>query len=300
MELSQLLNEIRAHYEKLLTRNQIETVLSTRIQLEEDISKKMDKDEEALKAAQAELKEARRQWYHLQVEIESLHAVIYIKQERGLEHSLHASEQHYQTQLQDLEAVIERLEKELQEVRRGIEKQLQEHEMLLNTKMRLEQEIATYRRLLEKEEIRYYGCIQGEKKEEKPTTSRVGFVLPSAIINEISFSTKVPQKYENEKVETVTKQAILNGNIVKESTEAHGTIQTEKVDEVIKEWEGSFFKDNPRLRKKSVSLRFDLHLAATDEGCLQTKQDNLPDIEVRLIMRRSCSIPSIKPPSAAN
>ncbi|KAM7066867.1 keratin-like protein KRT222 [Molossus nigricans] len=294
MELSQLLNEIRANYEKLLTRNQIETVLSTRIQLEEDISKKMDKDEEALKAAQAELKEARRQWHHLQVEIESLHAV-----ERGLENSLHASEQHYQMQLQDLEAVIEGLEKELQDVRRGIEKQLQEHEMLLNTKMRLEQEIATYRRLLEKEEIRYYGCIQGGKKEKKPT-SRVGFVLPSAIINEISFSTKVPQKCENEKVETVTKQAILNGNIVKEGTGAHGPIQTEKVDEVIKEWEGSFFKDNPRLRKKSVSLRFDLHLAATDEGCLQTKQGNLPDIEVRLIMRRSCSIPSIKPPSAAN
>lgn len=38
----------------------------------------MDKDEEALKAAQAELKEARRQWHHLQVEIESLHAVVRI------------------------------------------------------------------------------------------------------------------------------------------------------------------------------------------------------------------------------
>ncbi|XP_021034062.1 keratin-like protein KRT222 isoform X1 [Mus caroli] len=294
MELSQLLNEIRANYEQLLTRNQIETVLSTRIQLEEDITKKMDKDGEALKAAQAELKEARRQCHHLQVEIESLHAV-----ERGLENSLQASEQHYQMQLQDLESVIGRLEKELQEVRRGIEKQLREHEMLLNTKMRLEQEIATYRRLLEQEEIRYYGCIQGEKKEEKPTKSKVGFLLPSAIINEISFSTKVSQKYENENMETVTKQAVVNGD-VKESAEAHGTIQTEKVDEVIKEWEGSFFKDNPRLRKKSVSLRFDLHLAATDEGCLESRQDNLPDIEVRLIMRRSCSIPSIKPPPGTN
>lgn len=67
------------------------------------------------------------------------------------------------------------------------------------------------------------------------------------------------------------------------------------MDEVIKEWEGSFFKDNPRLRKKSVSLRFDLHLAATEEGCLHTKNKTLPDIEVRLVMRRSCSIPSIKP-----
>lgn len=93
---------------------------------------------------------------------------IYIKQERGLENSLHASEQHYQMQLQDLEAVIEGLEKELQEVRRGIEKQLQEHEMLLNTKMRLEQEIATYRRLLEKEEIRYlipYAVVNGKWPE---------------------------------------------------------------------------------------------------------------------------------------
>ncbi|XP_028930428.1 keratin-like protein KRT222 isoform X1 [Ornithorhynchus anatinus] len=285
MELSQLLNEIRANYARLLTRNQIETVLSTRIQLEEDVNQKMDRDVEALKAARAELKQARREWHHLQVEIESLHAV-----ERGLENSLHASEQNHQLQLQDLEAVIEGLEKELQEVRHGIEKQLQEHEVLLNAKMRLEQEIATYRRLLEKEEIRYYGSIQAGKEDVKPSTSRVGFILPS----------DVTHKPGNEKVETVTTQAVLNGSIVKESAEARGTIQTEKVDEVIKEWEGSFFKDNPHLRKKSVSLRFDLHLAATDEGCLQTKQDNLPDIEVRLIMRRSCSIPSIKPASSAN
>ncbi|XP_003467138.2 keratin-like protein KRT222 isoform X1 [Cavia porcellus] len=292
MEPSRLLREIRAHRAQLLSSNQIEAVLSARMQLEDDISKKMDQDEEALKAARAELKEARRQWYHLQVEIESLHAV-----ERGLESSLQASEQQHQMQLQDLEAVIEGLETELQDLRRGIERQLQEHELLLNTKMRLEQEIATYRRLLEQEEIRYYGCIQGEKKEPKPTTSRVGFVLPSAIINEISFSTKLSQKYEDENVEMVTKQATLNGNMAKESAKAHGTVQTEKVDEVIKEWEGSFFKDNPRLRKKSVSLRFDLHLAAADEGCAQAGQDSLPDIEVRLVMRRSCSIPSIQRPA---
>lgn len=42
----------------------------------------MDKDEEALRAAQAELKEARRQWHHLQVEIESLHAVVSLSPEQ--------------------------------------------------------------------------------------------------------------------------------------------------------------------------------------------------------------------------
>ncbi|XP_065278875.1 keratin-like protein KRT222 [Emys orbicularis] len=290
MELSLLLNEIRANYEMLLTRNQIETVLSTRTQLEEATSERMDKDEEALKAARAELSEARRQWHHMQIEIESLQAV-----ERGLESCLHASEQQYQMQLQNLKAEIEGLEKELQQVRRGIEKQLQKHEILLNTKMRLEQEIATYRSLLEEEENRFHFSTHDRKDDRKPTTSKIAFIPPSSDIFAFSFTAGAIKKHEDEKVEKLTKQAILNGNIVKESAEAHGTIQTEKVDEVIKEWEGSFFKDNPHLRKKSVSLRFDLHLAATDDGCLQTKQNNLPDIEVRLVMRRSCSIPSIKP-----
>ncbi|NWS63344.1 KT222 protein, partial [Chunga burmeisteri] len=242
----------------------------------------MDKDAEALKAARAELCEARRQWHHMQIEIESLHAV-----EKGLERSLRATEQQYHMQLQNLEAEIECLEKELLEVRRGIEKQLQEHEILLNTRMKLEEEIATYRSLLEQEENRYL-----LKNTSRCCILTLLFCVPS--LSAFSFTDGV-KKHETEKMELMTKQAILDGNIMKESAEAHGTVQTEKVDEVIKEWEGSFFKDNPRLRKKSVSLRFDLHLAATDEGCLHTKKKTLPDIEVRLVMRRSCSIPSIKP-----
>ncbi|NWT04896.1 KT222 protein, partial [Mionectes macconnelli] len=247
----------------------------------------MDKDAEALKAARAELCEARRQWHHMQIEIESLHAV-----EKGLERSLRATEQQYHMQLQNLEGEIECLEKELLEVRRGIEKQLREHEILLNTRMKLEEEIATYRSLLEQEESRYSPPREKDSKIHLPLPS---FSLKcSASVPAFSLADGV-KRHEPQKVELMTKQAILDGNIMKESAEAHGTVQTEKVDEVIKEWEGSFFKDNPRLRKKSVSLRFDLHLAATDEGCLHTKKKTLPDIEVRLVMRRSCSIPSIKP-----
>ncbi|XP_009952623.1 PREDICTED: keratin-like protein KRT222, partial [Leptosomus discolor] len=260
--------------------NRIKPVRPARSQLEEATSKRMDKDAEALKAARAELCEARRQWHRMQIEIESLHAV-----EKGLERSLRATEQQYHVQLQHLEAEIGCLEKELLEVRRGIEKQLQEHEILLNTRMKLEEEIATYRSLLEQEENRFRCSGPDGKEDRKPTASKVAFTLPANGV----------KKPETEKVELMTKQAILDGNMMKESAEAHGTVQTEKVDEVIKEWEGSFFKDNPRLRKKSVSLRFDLHLAATDEGCLHTKKKTLPDIEVRLVMRRSCSIPSIKP-----
>ncbi|NXB98729.1 KT222 protein, partial [Orthonyx spaldingii] len=268
--------------------------------LEEGTSKRMDKDAEALKAARAELCEARRQWHHMQIEIESLHAV-----EKGLERSLRATEQQYHMQLQNLEGEIECLEKELLEVRKGIEKQLREHEILLNTRMKLEEEIATYRSLLEQEESRFRSSIPAQKDDKKPSTSKITFTLPSSPVSclallhaqcTLAYSfTEGVKKHKPKKVELMTKQAILDGNIMKESAEAHGTVQTEKVDEVIKEWEGSFFKDNPRLRKKSVSLRFDLHLAATDDGCLHTKKKTLPDIEVRLVMRRSCSIPSIKP-----
>ncbi|NXL59163.1 KT222 protein, partial [Chordeiles acutipennis] len=252
----------------------------------------MDKDAEALKAARAELCEARRQWHHMQTEIESLHAV-----EKGLERSLRATEQQYHMQLQNLEAEIGCLEKELLDVRRGIEKQLQEHEILLNTRMKLEEEIATYRSLLEQEENRY--VLFRENAFFKfifhfRTSHCNNHQHCKHTVSAFSFTDGV-KKHDTEKVELMTKQAILDGNIMKESAEAHGTVQTEKVDEVIKEWEGSFFKDNPRLRKKSVSLRFDLHLAATDEVCLHTKKKTLPDIEVRLVMRRSCSIPSIKP-----
>ncbi|KAK1802091.1 hypothetical protein P4O66_004433 [Electrophorus voltai] len=138
-----------------------------------------------LQEARAELTEVRKRWHSLQVEMESLHALL-----RDLSHSVH-----------DLEV-------ELEGVRDGLSVQRQQHSQLLNTKMKLEREIATYRRLLEHEEGR-----------------------------------------------------------------------TEKIDKVIKQWEGSFFKGNPKLRKKSVSLRFDLHMAVADEGCGQTSQDSLPDVE---------------------
>uniref|UniRef100_A0A8C7IU31 Keratin, type I cytoskeletal 18-A n=1 Tax=Oncorhynchus kisutch TaxID=8019 RepID=A0A8C7IU31_ONCKI len=102
-----------------------------------------------------------------------------------------------------------------------------------------------------------------------------------------------PERDNDLRISTVKTQEILQGNVVRESAEGTGTVETDRIDKVIKQWEGSFFKGNPKLRKKSVSLRFDLHMAVADEGCAQTKQDSLPDVEVRLVMKRSRSIPTI-------
>lgn len=279
MELSQLLNEIRSHYEALIASSHIPCELSARSQLEEEEARqKMQKDEEELRAARANLNEARKQYKTLQAEIESLQAM-----ERSLKFRLHSTEQHHQKQLEALSAIIVDLEQELREVRAGVRTQIQKHQLLLNTNMKLEKEISAYRSLLEREEIRLYGTKQIQ--EPKSSTSKISFNLPSGSVEK---NTEVCK-------EASTKHLLFNGNIAEEGAEASATVQTEKVDQVIKQWEGSFFKDNPKLRKKSVSLRFDLHLAAADEVCDQTKQDNLPDIEVRLIMRRSCSIPTMSP-----
>ncbi|XP_076001335.1 keratin-like protein KRT222 isoform X2 [Genypterus blacodes] len=280
----------------------------------------------ALREARAELAEARKQWHSLQVEIETLHAL-----EKGLENSLQNTQQLYSSQLQDLSQVIAGLESELEQVRTGLATQRQRHSQLLNTKMRLEHEIATYRRLLEREEGRYMGH-NGQPMSLRPWRSSVVEPKEQGLENVFSDPAVTPDEPKSEPlpdippllpaekgpqkspvlhrqqsliiltepeqdkelpISTVKTQEVLQGNVVRESAEGHGTVETENFDKVIKQWEGSFFKGNPKLRKKSVSLRFDLHMAAADEGCAQTKQDSLPDVEVCLIMKRSRSIPSI-------
>ncbi|XP_070684332.1 keratin, type I cytoskeletal 12 [Pempheris klunzingeri] len=279
----------------------------------------------ALREARAELAEARKQWHSLQTEIETLHAL-----EKGLESSLQNTQRLYSSQLQDLSQVIAGLESELEQVRSGLATQRQRHSQLLNTKMRLEREIGTYRRLLEREEGRYMGRNGQQmglrpwrsfKEELRENGLENGFSDPAVTPDEPKSEPlpeipsllpadnglkksilhrqqslvilREPEQDKDLPIATVKTQEILQGNVVRESAEGHGTIETEKIDKVIKQWEGSFFRGNPKLRKKSVSLRFDLHMAAADEGCAQTKQDSLPDVEVRLIMKRSRSIPSI-------
>ncbi|XP_074545702.1 keratin, type I cytoskeletal 18-A [Halichoeres trimaculatus] len=281
----------------------------------------------ALREARAELAEARRQWHSLQVEIETLHAL-----EKGLESSLQNTQRLYSSQLQDLSQVIAGLEGELEQVRSGLATQRQRHSQLLNTKMKLEQEIATYRRLLDREEGRYMARKvppmslrpwRSSVVEQKENGLENGFSdpavtpdepkseplpeIPSLLPTENGLKKSIlhrqqslviltePEQDKDLPISTVKTQEILQGNVVRESAEGHGTIETENIDKVIKQWEGSFFRGNPKLRKKSVSLRFDLHMAAADEGCAQTKQDSLPDVEVCLIMKRSRSIPTITP-----
>lgn len=267
--------------------------------------------DEVLKKARAELTDARKRWHRLQVEIESLNAL-----ERSLQSSLHHTQLQYSVQLKDLSQSVRSLESELETVRDGLEVQRQNHSQLLNTKMRLEREIATYRKLLEHEEGRFM-TSDGQSLKLKPWKGSISALeqngLPNGCEEDITepfFTERTPMgspalqrqqslvtltepvRNKDGEICTVKTQEILEGNVVRESAEGHGNVETEKIDKVIRQWEGSFFKGNPKLRKKSVSLRFDLHMAVADEGCSQIKQDSLPNVEVRLVMRRSRSIPT--------
>ncbi|XP_062845880.1 keratin-like protein KRT222 [Trichomycterus rosablanca] len=263
----------------------------------------------ALREARAELTEVRKRWQTFQVEIESLHAV-----ERSLQSSLRHTQRQYSHQLRDLSRSVSQLETELEEVREGLATQKQHHSQLLNTKMRLETEIATYRRLLEHEEGRFLSVdSQAQKlKPWRPSTQQNGVCNGFEMdVDQITFTVKSanqspslhrpdglvirtePIECSNGEISTVKTKEIVKGDVVQESAEGHGRVETEKIDKVIKQWEGSFFQGNPKLRKKSVSLRFDLHMAVADEGRAQSEQYSLPDVEVRLVMKRSRSIPSI-------
>ncbi|KAG7315363.1 hypothetical protein KOW79_021451 [Hemibagrus wyckioides] len=254
----------------------------------------VSRGDEALREARAELTEVRKRWHSLQVEVESLHAM-----ERSLQSSLKHTQHQYSLQLRDLSRSVCELEAELDGVREGLAAQKQHHNQLLNTKMRLEREIATYRRMLEHEEGRFLSA-DGQPRKLKPWKPSG---QQNGVCNGFENESEITEKPINQgpafhrqgslviftepigsrdgEINTVKTQEIVEGNVVRESAEGHGRVETEKIDKVIKQWEGSFFQGNPKLRKKSVSLRFDLHMAMADEGCAQSKKDSLPDVELK-------------------
>ncbi|XP_072927997.1 uncharacterized protein [Hemitrygon akajei] len=206
-------------------------------------------------------------------------------QRKGLERSLQAAERRHERRLRDLAGVVEGLEGELREARTDVGRQARKHQLLLNTKMRLEGEIARYRGLLEGEEGSLAATGAVGPRSSHTWLRQKTVTLPSAIVMEASLE---------QRIETATTQEIPGHGVESESPKAPSKVQTEKMDELIKGWECSFFKDNPHLRKKSASLRFDLHLAAAEGGSPPGKRGALPDIELRLVMRKSSSIPSLK------
>ena len=73
-------------------------------------------------------------------------------QKRGLENTLHDAKHWHDIELQNLGAVVSRLEAELRETRSEAEQQQQAREHLLAHKAQLQRDVASYHALLDREE----------------------------------------------------------------------------------------------------------------------------------------------------
>uniref|UniRef100_A0A3P8ZSH6 IF rod domain-containing protein n=1 Tax=Esox lucius TaxID=8010 RepID=A0A3P8ZSH6_ESOLU len=287
----------------------------------------------ALREARAELAEARKQWRCLQVEIESLHALEkglesslhHTQQQYSSQlHDLSKVVQGLEGELQEVRhglATQRERHGQLLNTKMRLEREIATYRRLL------EREEGRYPGGSSRLGLRPWRGSIGETLPAGPVPKENGVEEDSltelAVTPEETLSEPLPerpysgfkngpkkspglvlrrqqslvvsteQERDSLRISTVKTQEVLQGNVVRESAEVTGTVETDRIDKVIKQWEGSFFKGNPKLRKKSVSLRFDLHMEAAEEGSALAKQDNLPDVEVRLVMKRSRSIPTI-------
>ncbi|XP_063281955.1 keratin, type I cytoskeletal 19-like [Pelobates fuscus] len=143
IDLQKVLDEMRCEYEQLVTKNQREIERRFQEQTEE-VTKQMCSSSQEFQCVQTEIIELRRTIQTLEIDLQSQ-----LSMKAALEGSLAETEGRYCCQLAQLQALIQKVEAELSEIRCEMENQSQEYKTLLDIKSRLEQEICTYRTLLD-------------------------------------------------------------------------------------------------------------------------------------------------------
>ncbi|EDL21073.1 beaded filament structural protein 2, phakinin, isoform CRA_a [Mus musculus] len=146
--LDDVLETIRVQWERDVEKNRAEAGALLQAKQQTEVVHVSQTQEEKLAAAlSVELHDTSRQVQSLQAETESLRAL-----KRGLENSLHDAQHWHDMELQNLGAVVGRLEAELAEIRSETEQQQQERAHLLACKSQLQKDVASYHALLDREE----------------------------------------------------------------------------------------------------------------------------------------------------
>uniref|UniRef100_A0A8C7Y1F2 Keratin 18a, tandem duplicate 1 n=1 Tax=Oryzias sinensis TaxID=183150 RepID=A0A8C7Y1F2_9TELE len=156
-DLAQIMAEIRAKYEKMALKNQEELKTWHEAQIIE-VQTQVSQSTEALKGAQTEMNDLRRQIQTLEIELDSQRNL-----KGSMEGTLRETEMRYSMEVESLNSIMLGLEAELTQLRNKIQLQTQDYEALLNIKMKLEAEIATYRRLLDGEDFRLQDALEEQK-----------------------------------------------------------------------------------------------------------------------------------------
>ncbi|KAA0713033.1 Keratin, type I cytoskeletal 18 [Triplophysa tibetana] len=142
-DMSQVMEEMRANYEKMALKNVEELKMWHENQMSE-VQVQVSQNTEALQGAQMEMNDLRRQIQTLEIELASQQNL-----RASLEDTLRNTEMRSNAELEKYNNIQLQLEAELGQLRSNITEQGQEYEALLNMKMKLEAEISTYKVLLD-------------------------------------------------------------------------------------------------------------------------------------------------------
>ncbi|XP_048858370.1 keratin, type I cytoskeletal 18-like isoform X1 [Brienomyrus brachyistius] len=160
-DLSRVMEEMRANYEKMAVKNAEELKAWHENQIS-DVQAQVSQNTEALQGARTELSDLRRQVQTLEIELESQRNL-----KATLEETLRNTDLRSNMEVEKYNNIILQLEAELMQLRNNIQQQGQEYEVLLNIKMKLEAEIATYKRLLDGGDLKLQDALEELKSREK-------------------------------------------------------------------------------------------------------------------------------------
>ncbi|XP_015675971.1 keratin, type I cytoskeletal 18 [Protobothrops mucrosquamatus] len=142
-DLSETITEIRNQYEQMAEQNRADTENWYRTKVD-SMSQEASMNTQALEQARSELSDLRRQLQGLEIERQTLQKMV-----DALENTLKNTEDHYLSDLANLNQVIASLQEDLAACRADLEAQSRDYETLLDLKTKLENEIEHYRILIE-------------------------------------------------------------------------------------------------------------------------------------------------------
>ncbi|XP_036387008.1 keratin, type I cytoskeletal 18-like [Megalops cyprinoides] len=156
-DLSQVMEDMRANYEKMALKNAEELKAWHETQIS-DVQVQVSQNTEALQGARTEMGDLQRQIQTLEIELASQKSL-----KASLEDTLRDTDLRYNMEMEKYNSIILQLEAELTQLRASIQQQGKEYEALLNIKVKLEAEITTYRRLLDGGDFRLLDALDEVK-----------------------------------------------------------------------------------------------------------------------------------------